>query len=239
MNTFDLNIMTYINQFSQYSLIFNKAISFLSSCNSLKGGVLVTIIWWSWFKSDERQPHNREHILSTLVCCFIAEFLSRLLSLTLPFRPRPLYEKRLDFSIPYGLKKSNFIDDSWSSFPSDHAVLFFSLACGLLFISRKAGAFALAYTALFIAFPRVYLGLHYPTDIIAGAFIGMTVTSLGNIYLVRNKYLKSITNWSFSKPDFFYPVFFIFTYQIIQMFDDVRAIISSGYKLLISHGGYF
>lgn len=238
MNTFDLHIMVYINQFSQYSLTFNKIIALLSACNLLKGGVLVTLIWWAWFKGGDRQPHNREHILSTLLCCFIAEFISRLLSLTLPFRIRPLYEKKLDFFLPYGLEKPNFLD-SWSSFPSDHAVLFFSLSAGLLFVSRKAGAFALAYTTLLIAFPRIYLGLHYPTDIISGAVIGITVTVLGNIYFVPNKYLKSISNWSHSKPDVFYPIFFIFTYQIIEMFDDVRSIISLGYKSFISHGGYF
>jgi undecaprenyl-diphosphatase len=234
MNAFDINITTYINQFSQNSWVFDQVISFLSGSTLLKGGILVTIIWWAWFKSDEHQLHNREHIISTLLCSFIGELLSRILSLTLPFRFRPLHEESLVFLIPYGMEETKF--DGWSSFPSDHAVLFFALSTGLLFVSRKAGAFALAYTALFIAFPRIYLGLHYPTDIIAGAVIGMTISLLGNIYLVRSKSLKSITNWSFSRPDFFYPVFFILTYQIADLFSGVRSIISTGYKLINFHG---
>jgi undecaprenyl-diphosphatase len=224
MNTFDLNVMTYVNRFSQYSRILDNMICFLSGSHLLKGGVLVTITWWAWFKSDEHQSHNREHITSTLLCCLLALMLSRVLAVTLPFRLRPLHEEGLGFLVPYGMKTSTL--DGWSSFPSDHAVLFFVLSTGLLFISRKAGALALAYTALFIALPRIYLGVHYPTDIIAGAIIGMTIALLGNIYLVQNKSLKSIANWSYSKPDIFYPVFFLLTYQIADMFDSIRAVIS-------------
>lgn len=229
MNYFDLAIITYINQFSQNSWTLDKTISLLSSCNLLKGGVLVTIIWWAWFKSDERQSHNREHLISTLLYCFFAIFVGRALALTLPHRPRPIHEESLVFLIPYGTEKS--VLEGWSSFPSDHAVLFFALSTGLLFVSRKIGAFALAYTALFIALPRIYLGLHYPTDIIAGAVIGVTVVALGNVYLTQSKSIKSIPNWALSKPHFFYPVFFLLTYQIADMFADVRDIIYAGYKL--------
>jgi undecaprenyl-diphosphatase len=121
--------------------------------------------------------------------------------------------------------------EGWSSFPSDHAVLFFALSTGLLFISRKVGTFALAYTGLFIAFPRIYLGLHYPTDIIAGAIIGVTIAILGNIYLIKSTRLKSIVRWADTEPDLFYPVFFLFTYQIADMFGSSRAIISAGFKV--------
>jgi len=232
MSIFDFNIITYINQFSQNSWAFDKAISFLSECHSLKGGVLVTIIWWAWFKNNERQSHNREHLTSTMLCCFIAILVGRVLALTMPFRLRPLHEESLVFLTPYGMNEITLKVEGLSSFPSDHAVLFFALSTGLLFVSRKVGAFALAYTVLFICLPRIYLGLHYPSDIIAGAAIGMTIGSLGNIYLVRSKSIKSIVNWSLSAPHFFYPLFFILSYQIADMFQDVRNIGNGIYKLL-------
>jgi undecaprenyl-diphosphatase len=230
MNSFDLNTITYINQLSQHSWVFDKAISFLSGNHLLKGGVLVTILWWAWFKNDERQSHIREQVISILLCCLFAIFLGRVLALTLPYRFRPLYEESLVFLIPYGAEETGL--EGWSSFPSDHAVLFFALSTGLLFISRKIGAFALAYTALFIGLPRIYLGLHYPTDIIAGAVIGMAFAVLGNIYLVRSKSIKSITNWALLKPHFFYPMFFILTYQFADLFDGFRSIGSAVYQFL-------
>jgi undecaprenyl-diphosphatase len=122
--------------------------------------------------------------------------------------------------------------EGWSSFPSHHAVLFFALSTGILFISKKVGAFALSYTALFIAFPRIYVGLHYPTDVIAGAIIGMAIALLGNKYLGKIERLQQIVNWSYSKPNLFYPLFFLLTFQIVNMFDTTRATIKMGVELL-------
>jgi undecaprenyl-diphosphatase len=231
MNTFDYYIMTYLNQFSQDSWALDRSISFLANSHLVKG-LLVILIWWVWFKIDERQSHNREHLTITLLCCLFAIFVGKVLAFTLPFRFRPLHEASLHFLIPYGMYKTTL--QGWSSFPSDTAVLYFALSTGLLFVSRKIGAFALLYTALFICLPRIYLGLHYPTDIITGAIIGIAIALLGNIYLFQSKSLKSITNWSLSKPQFFYTLFFIITYQIANSFDDVEQIISGVYKLFQS-----
>jgi len=230
MNYFDFQIITFINQFSQHSWIFDKLIAFLSYNNLLKGGILSTIIWWAWFNSEDRHSHKREHIISTLLSCIIAIALARAFALTLPFRLRPLQEEGLHFLLPFGMTTT--VLEGWSSFPSDHAVLFFTLSTGLLFISRWVGTFSLSYSILFIGFPRVYLGLHYPTDIIAGAIIGITIALLGNIYLVKNILIQSITNWSYSKPNLFYPLFFLLTYQIADMFDNSRSLFNAGAKLI-------
>ncbi|MDO8633170.1 MAG: phosphatase PAP2 family protein [Candidatus Wildermuthbacteria bacterium] len=59
-----------------------------------------------------------------------------------------------------------------SSFPSGHASLFFALGTVLYFYNKKAGIlFLLASAAIGIA--RVFAGLHWPIDIIAGALIGI------------------------------------------------------------------
>lgn len=230
MNIFDTIVISYANQFSQHSRTFDKLLAFLADNHLLKGGVLVTLVWWLWFRREQADSHNREHIIATFIGCIAGMALARLLALTLPFRLRPLHEAGLNFLLPYGTSPVTL--DGWSSFPSDHAVLFFALSTGLLFISKKAGIFALAYTTLFIAFPRIYLGLHYPTDIIAGTIIGVTIALLSNIFLAKSARLHSFTNWSHSKPQFFYPLFFLFTYQIADLFSSSRAIIGAGLILL-------
>lgn len=232
MLSFDREIITWANHFAQHSWTFDKIMVLIGSNHLLKGGVLLTIVWWGWFRNEDRNSNDRKQIISTMFACIVAMALARGLALALPFRLRPLHEASLQLVPPYGELPTAL--DGWSSFPSDTSVLFFTLATGLFFISKRAGIFALIYTALFIGIPRIYLCLHYPTDIIGGAVLGITIALLANYYLVRNKYTQAVVDWSYSKPGFFYPLLFLFTYQIADMFENSRALVEGGLKFLKS-----
>lgn len=58
-----------------------------------------------------------------------------------------------------------------SSFPSDHATAAFSVAASA-FLRVMPGRWSLLAAALLIAFARVYVGAHYPLDVIVGAVLG-------------------------------------------------------------------
>jgi undecaprenyl-diphosphatase len=74
------------------------------------------------------------------------------------------------------------------SFPSDHAAAAFAIAFAVLALSRRAGAlFLVAATA--IGLSRIALGMHYPSDVLAGALVGFgaatLVTTLGSPWIAR------------------------------------------------------
>ena len=74
------------------------------------------------------------------------------------------------------------------SFPSDHAAAAFAIAFAVLAFSRRAGIGFLAVATL-IALSRVALGMHYPSDVLAGALVGFgaatLVTTLGRPWVTR------------------------------------------------------
>ncbi|MDX6658566.1 MAG: undecaprenyl-diphosphatase [Solirubrobacteraceae bacterium] len=63
------------------------------------------------------------------------------------------------------------------SFPSDHATGAFGLAFGIWLYDRTLGGVLLVIAAL-VSFARVYVGTHYPGDVVVGALIGMAAATL-------------------------------------------------------------
>ena len=69
------------------------------------------------------------------------------------------------------------------SFPSNHTTIAFALAAGIWLVSRKLGGIALVLAAI-EGFSRVYLGQHYPHDVVAGLVLSCVIL-FGGWPLVR------------------------------------------------------
>lgn len=82
------------------------------------------------------------------------------------------------------------ISETGYAFPSAHATAAFS-ALPLLESNLKNLSWLLHVLAFLIAFSRVYLGVHYLSDVIAGAIIGYGISDFIACNL-NNKYLKKI-----------------------------------------------
>jgi undecaprenyl-diphosphatase len=83
------------------------------------------------------------------------------------------------------------------SFPSDHAVIAGGIAMGLVFFSRRLAA-AAWLLALFLAFARVYAGVHYPADVIAGLLLGSAVAIV--VWLVLRRPALAVAGWVVRTP---------------------------------------
>jgi len=227
VNNFDYQVVHFFNQFCRQSELFDRGIVILVNNTLLKGGVLMMLIWFEWYRPlknnfTKNQHTIRQHIISTLCGCFVSMFSVRVLTKILPFRARPILNVDNHLLPAFGLG-SNFVDNT-NSFPSDHASLFFGLVAGMFFVSRRAGFLSLIYVTLFVMFPRVYLGWHYPTDILAGAFLGAFFVCAANMDFFRTSISERILKYAEAHPHIFYPIFFLFTYQIATLFEGIRTI---------------
>lgn len=224
MLAFDSFLMHASNSLAGHSRTFDYFIVGISTNYLVKGGALMTLLWWLWFRNKGDVRKSREGVVLTLAAAVIALAIVRVLVNVLPFRSRPLHDPTVAFTVPFGLKPHTL--DYMSSFPSDHAALFICLALGIVFISRRLGAAALAYVLAFVCFPRVYLGLHFPSDIAAGALVSVLVIGLVFLTPAKRLILAISNGWMERGPGTFYAAMFFLCWQISCNFDPVRSLLS-------------
>jgi len=66
-----------------------------------------------------------------------------------------------------------------SSFPSGHATFYFAIAMGVCLFNKKAGKIFFILAGL-MGFARIFVSVHWPLDILAGAVLGIATTALVN-----------------------------------------------------------
>ena len=231
MNPFDLSISSFINGFARRSFRFDQSVVFLSDYNLLKGVAVFALIWWLWFRHEDVR-RKREALLAAMIASIpalaIAWALSRLIA-----RPRPLNETPFFFRAPFGQNSSGWVNVS--SFPSDHAVLFFALVTGIFFASRRAGWFTFAYVTIMICLPRLYIGAHYATDILAGGALGVSMAWLANRPTIRNPLTSWALQWLEAKPAEFYCFSFLMTYLMAELFDPILKMLKFANLIIHEH----
>lgn len=72
---------------------------------------------------------------------------------------------------------------SYDSFPSAHAAFAFAVASFIYLYSKSAGSVVYAM-AIFIGISRIYVGVHFPLDVLVGALIGSGI-SWGVVSLLK------------------------------------------------------
>ncbi len=130
---------------------------------------------------------NKKKYSTMILEAFFSAILARLVITniirTIYYRPRPFIEHQVNLLLEHSAE---------GSFPSGHAAFFFALSAIVYFFNKKAGIFFLIISFL-MGIARVFVGIHYPRDILAGIFVGVF-----SAWLV-NKYLKKVINKFFPK----------------------------------------
>ncbi len=131
--------------------IFFKLISYLASTT----GIIIILLISLLFVKDKNK-----FIKKSLLVILTALIITWILKLIIA-RPRP-------FTV---LQIKNLIEVSKYSFPSGHATAAFAIL-PILIEEFKKIKYVLIMIALLILYSRIYLGIHYLTDVIMGALIG-------------------------------------------------------------------
>ncbi len=129
--------------------------------------LVAVALWFAGATPDERTRNQRAVIFIALALLFCNALIKDLSYLY--FRPRPFATESV---------KLLFYRPSVSSFPSIPIEVAFCFAAGAWYANRRVGKVLIVLGTLY-ALSRVYAGVHYPSDVIAGALIGA-----GMVYIV-------------------------------------------------------
>ena len=117
-------------------------------------------LWLTW------RARNQRAAFLAGISALVALGIGQLIGMAFP-RPRPYLSHQVNLLIA---------PTADTSFPSDHATLGFAVAVLVWRYNRRAGT-ALLLLALVLVFARVFVGAHYPSDVLGGAVLG-TLTSI-------------------------------------------------------------
>ncbi|MEN3967639.1 phosphatase PAP2 family protein [Acinetobacter sp. BWR-L5] len=142
---------------------------------------MILLFAWFWLRGNY---DTKKQILKAFIFTSIAILISQCIS-HLYYHPRPFVMevgRTLIYHAPNG------------SFPSDHMLIFSSIAFSYLFSAqRKLGIFLLIMAWL-VAWSRVYLGVHFPLDMLGAFLLAFALNFFG--LKLWNLYKDKIMQWA-------------------------------------------
>jgi len=141
----------------------------------LAGMALVVFAMWFTGRNPEHRERNQRAVWYALIG---VGFACAIVAICNAF-----YDRLRPFDMYPGDVELLFYRPTDPSFPSNTAATAFAFASGIWLGNRRVGYFLLL-PAFLVSFARVFIGVHYPFDVLGGAIIGIAAT-LGALLVLR------------------------------------------------------
>ena len=135
---------------------------------------IALLAFWFGFKDASKRLRIQKGVLAAMASLGLTSGAVRLCYVFL-HRPRPFVELDNVHLL--------FYRPTDPSFPAEPAAVLFSIAFSIYLVDKRIGRWFMVAAAL-QGFSRVFVGVHYPLDIVAGAILGIVI-SFGVFSLFR------------------------------------------------------
>jgi len=169
LRNLDARLFRAINHFADRTSWAHGTIAAYAKAGIVVFAALLLAGWWTARSADG--PDQMARVLWAGAGALVALGVNQVVG-GLVDRARP-YETLADVHVLIA-RTTDF------SFPSDHAVTVGAVATGLFLANRRLGVLT-GVLALLMAAARVYVGAHYPGDVVAGLLLGAVVVAVGGL----------------------------------------------------------
>lgn len=156
----DENLLIFLNHLVSQNPYLKKVIEY-SASSFIYLVPIFLFFYWFWSNSEKKKIALFITLSGLASWLLINQPLCQFIARERPFLNQTLPLKELIFHRPT------------CSFPSDHLALLSALFFSSFFLKEKKLGYLFLILALFIGFSRISTGLHYPSDILAGFFVGL------------------------------------------------------------------
>ena len=176
MQSIDKTLFFWINDLADKVPIIDSFMRLMGNDYFILVGMAL-VVFALWFTG--RDPEHRERNQRAVWCALIgAGFACAIVAICNAF-----YDRLRPFDMYPGEVELLFYRPTDPSFPSNTAASAFAFASGIWLGNRRVG-YLLLLPAFLASFARVFVGVHYPFDVLGGALIGIAA-SLGALLVLR------------------------------------------------------
>ncbi|XEQ93905.1 Undecaprenyl-diphosphatase BcrC [Sporomusa carbonis] len=170
---YDYNLLMFINGWAGHIAWLDRLMILISKYGPLLFCAYLVFLWFSG-ASEEESEQNRRRALYAAFSALLAMGITESIG-AMWHRNRPYYDWPVQRLLPMSPS---------ASFPSGHATGGFAIA-GSVILGQRSGSVLMTVFAVLMALSRVYTGVHYPSDVIAGMAVGI----LSSYLVERYKFL--------------------------------------------------
>lgn len=174
LSKLNIDVFRSINDLgTQYSFL-NPVVIFLAEYMLYVLCLTIAIFWFT------RNTSHRLMVIHAIMAFALAEILGKaagqLYSHHQPFAVLPLVNQLIAHEVD-------------NSFPSDHTIMFFSI-CVSFYLTRKKEWWLWLVLPFCVAISRIWVGVHYPVDVIVGALFGIFSALAGSWLMTKLSIIK-------------------------------------------------
>ncbi len=166
---FDIWFLTKLAKFLGRYPLFDLGVESAIRHNVLGGMCFAACVFIFWMQGARPGGQRvRQRVLSILFGALLAIVLSLLSGGLASWLPPSRNPRVAHFYPPYLMENINS-----NSFPSQSTALYAAVAAGIFSLHKVVGAALWVSVGLIVGLPRLYLGGHYPSDVLVGAILGL------------------------------------------------------------------
>lgn len=159
ISAYNIELFRMINDLGKQYTALNPVMIFIAEYTIFFLALAVVTLWLS------RSNNNRLIVISGVVTLVLSEIVGKIAG--------KLHTNNQPFAEIANVNQ--LIEKAVNnSFPSDHTIIFFSFCITFLLFNRGWG-FLATIIALIVGFSRIWVGVHYPADVFAGALISIII----------------------------------------------------------------